>query len=211
VSWIDWLIAGYCSPKKCYLAINSAIFNVSEFIESHPGSPETLSENAGIDATEYFNEIGHSTNALSFMRQLCVFDAYYLYSERDDQMHHHREVKCRILNQHRNIPQPTILNEYMKHLQKKVANIPMVKQVIRIDEQTNINLCIGPTHKLVNSLSGYLECLNETHVGHPRAFFDPLSREWTIWWSCCGKGNILHDLPREILEDSVLRWLFEYS
>jgi hypothetical protein len=29
------------------------------------------------------------------------------------------------------------------------------------------------------------------HFGQPRVFFDPLTQDWTVWWTCCGKGEVL--------------------
>jgi hypothetical protein len=29
------------------------------------------------------------------------------------------------------------------------------------------------------------------HFGQPRVFFDPLTQDWTAWWTCCGKGEVL--------------------
>jgi hypothetical protein len=34
------------------------------------------------------------------------------------------------------------------------------------------------------------------HPGCPREFYDPLSQEWWIWWSCCGCGR---PVPRELV------------
>jgi hypothetical protein len=34
------------------------------------------------------------------------------------------------------------------------------------------------------------------HPGCPREFYDPLSQEWWIWWSCCGCGR---SVPRELM------------
>lgn len=34
------------------------------------------------------------------------------------------------------------------------------------------------------------------HPGCPREFYDPLSQEWWIWWSCCGCGR---PVPQELL------------
>jgi hypothetical protein len=34
------------------------------------------------------------------------------------------------------------------------------------------------------------------HPGQPREFYDPLSQEWWIWWSCCGCGR---PVPRDLM------------
>lgn len=74
VSWIDYILAGYCTHSRCLIGVNNAIVDVTNFIHVHPGSPETLSEGAGCDATDTFNEIGHSTYAERLMGTLKIWD-----------------------------------------------------------------------------------------------------------------------------------------
>jgi hypothetical protein len=54
----------------------------------------------------------------------------------------------------------------------------------------------GPCQRMVPALSGFVECLQpQDHMGHPKAFFDPFTEEWTVWWSCCGQGQVLVEAP----------------
>jgi len=78
VTWMDWLLAGYCTPSRCLLGLNRKLLDASSFIASHPGSPETLTEAGGCDATEAFEEIGHSTRAAEMLqtRQLVFWDPH---------------------------------------------------------------------------------------------------------------------------------------
>lgn len=39
------------------------VYNVTEYIRDHPGGPDVLFDVAGMDATEVYNEIGHSDEA----------------------------------------------------------------------------------------------------------------------------------------------------
>ena len=49
-----------------------AVFDVSKYIDDHPGGADLLMEAAGIDASEDFDNAGHSEDALEIMRELCV-------------------------------------------------------------------------------------------------------------------------------------------
>lgn len=50
-----WCIIGEVGSKKVY--------NITNFLDDHPGGPEILEDEAGRDATEAFEDIGHSQDA----------------------------------------------------------------------------------------------------------------------------------------------------
>ena len=68
-AWIDWLLAGFCTPERVLIGIQGRILDITTFIDEHPGSSETLTDNAGCDVSVLFHEIGHSTFARSLMSQ----------------------------------------------------------------------------------------------------------------------------------------------
>jgi hypothetical protein len=72
--WLDWILAGYCTREKCVVSIQGALYDVTHFMDEHPGSSETLSEGSGCDATETFFDIGHSSHAENLMRRFCFLD-----------------------------------------------------------------------------------------------------------------------------------------
>jgi len=74
--WIDWLLSGINSRNYCLLGINNCIYNVTSFVDSHPGSPETLLDHAGGDCTETFYDIGHSIEALNMKRLFVICSLY---------------------------------------------------------------------------------------------------------------------------------------
>ncbi|RXM29262.1 Cytochrome b5 [Acipenser ruthenus] len=51
------------SCKSTWLIIHNKIYDVTKFLEEHPGGEEVLREQAGGDATESFEDVGHSTDA----------------------------------------------------------------------------------------------------------------------------------------------------
>lgn len=55
-----------------WVIIHSRIYDVSRFLSEHPGGEEVLLEQAGGDATESFEDVGHSMDARELLKQYCV-------------------------------------------------------------------------------------------------------------------------------------------
>jgi hypothetical protein len=197
---------------------------VTEFLFDHPGSIETLLENCGSDVTEAFYEIGHSDYALSLMQSFCVFDAHRLYLSQDPWKHSKYKHSFNHLKI-RNLPSVSPLHESMKTVQKEIAKtinrpIPSLQAAAALftaeateDEKSkeSSSLFFSDLHKLAPKLGGYLNCSNNdhNHASQPKSFFDPLSREWVVWFPCCGRGRTLLKIPEEILQTNPLRSIFE--
>ncbi|KAM9839248.1 cytochrome b5 isoform 1-T1 [Aulostomus maculatus] len=49
--------------KSSWIIIHNKVYDVTKFLEEHPGGEEVLREQAGGDATESFEDVGHSTDA----------------------------------------------------------------------------------------------------------------------------------------------------
>lgn len=58
-----------CENNHTWIVINNAIYNVTEFLNEHPGGEEVLLEQAGKNATEAFEDVGHSTDAREMMKK----------------------------------------------------------------------------------------------------------------------------------------------
>ncbi|XP_022163296.1 cytochrome b5-like [Myzus persicae] len=52
-----------------WIVINDSIYDVTEFLNDHPGGEEVLLEQAGKDATEEFEDVGHSSDAREVMQK----------------------------------------------------------------------------------------------------------------------------------------------
>jgi len=57
-----------------WVAIQDKVYNLSEFINEHPGGEEVLLEVAGKDATTEFEDVGHSEDAKKLMKKYIVGD-----------------------------------------------------------------------------------------------------------------------------------------
>eukprot|EP00093_Oithona_nana_P012290 12290.XXX_527355_527904_1 [CDS] Oithona nana genome sequencing. len=51
------------------MVIHDKVYDVTKFLDEHPGGEEILIENAGQDSTEAFEDVGHSTDAREMMKE----------------------------------------------------------------------------------------------------------------------------------------------
>jgi cytochrome b involved in lipid metabolism len=64
-TWVDFTIAGR-TESPTLVGIHGHVFDMTTFLDEHPGSPETIiTMGGGRDATSFFEAIGHSTKARS--------------------------------------------------------------------------------------------------------------------------------------------------
>lgn len=49
--------------KSTWVILHHKVYDLTKFLEEHPGGEEVLREQAGGDATENFEDVGHSTDA----------------------------------------------------------------------------------------------------------------------------------------------------
>ncbi|KAK6185566.1 cytochrome b5 [Patella vulgata] len=62
-------IAKHNNSKSTWLIIHDEVYDVTKFLEEHPGGEEVLLEQAGAEATEAFEDVGHSTDARELMKE----------------------------------------------------------------------------------------------------------------------------------------------
>uniref|UniRef100_A0A8D0GFD0 Cytochrome b5 type B n=1 Tax=Sphenodon punctatus TaxID=8508 RepID=A0A8D0GFD0_SPHPU len=64
------------SCKEAWLVIRERVYDVTRFVEEHPGGEEVLLEQAGADATESFEDVGHSTDAQEMLKQYFIGEVH---------------------------------------------------------------------------------------------------------------------------------------
>ncbi|CCD25591.1 Cyb5p NDAI_0F02730 [Naumovozyma dairenensis CBS 421] len=67
-------IAKHNSPDDTWIVIEGKVYDVSKFLDEHPGGEEIIFELAGTDATENFEDIGHSDDALKILKKMYIGD-----------------------------------------------------------------------------------------------------------------------------------------
>ncbi|XP_007051468.2 PREDICTED: cytochrome b5 [Theobroma cacao] len=56
----------------CWLLISGKVYDVTPFLEEHPGGDEVLLAASGKDATEDFEDVGHSDDAKQMMEKYYI-------------------------------------------------------------------------------------------------------------------------------------------
>ncbi|GAB4819524.1 hypothetical protein N2152v2_006570 [Parachlorella kessleri] len=64
----------HTTEKDCWLIIEGKVYNVTNFLDEHPGGYDIVVAAAGKDATESFEEIGHSNAAKQMLADYLIGD-----------------------------------------------------------------------------------------------------------------------------------------
>ncbi len=65
-------VARHDTDEDLWVIVDGRVYDLTEWANFHPGSRDVLVMHAGRDATEYFNEVGHSEYARNKMKQFCI-------------------------------------------------------------------------------------------------------------------------------------------
>ncbi|KAF2398708.1 putative cytochrome b5 [Trichodelitschia bisporula] len=65
-------VAEHSTKKDLYVVVHDKVYNVSSFVDEHPGGEEVLVDVAGQDSTEAFEDVGHSDEAREILDGLEV-------------------------------------------------------------------------------------------------------------------------------------------
>lgn len=65
-------VAKHTTSDDLWIVYNGKVYDVTKYIDEHPGGEEVVLDVAGIDATEAFNDIGHSDDAHDILKDLLV-------------------------------------------------------------------------------------------------------------------------------------------
>ncbi|ODQ61693.1 hypothetical protein WICANDRAFT_24647, partial [Wickerhamomyces anomalus NRRL Y-366-8] len=65
-------IATHDRNDDLWMIIHDKVYDVTSMIDEHPGGAEVLFECAGMDATEPFDDVGHSQDSVNMLKPLFV-------------------------------------------------------------------------------------------------------------------------------------------
>ncbi|PSS03440.1 cytochrome b5 [Coniella lustricola] len=65
-------VAEHNTKKDLFMVIHDKVYDCAKFVDEHPGGEEVLLDVAGQDATEAFEDVGHSDEARETLEQLLV-------------------------------------------------------------------------------------------------------------------------------------------
>lgn len=62
-------LSSHKDAKSIWIAIHDKVYDITKFLEEHPGGEEVLLEQGGKDGTDQFEDVGHSTDARDLLTQ----------------------------------------------------------------------------------------------------------------------------------------------
>ncbi|KAL7979673.1 hypothetical protein Chor_004831 [Crotalus horridus] len=65
-------VAKRSTDREAWLVIHDRVYDVTRFLDEHPGGDKVLLEQAGRDATESFEDVGHSMDAKEMLKQYLI-------------------------------------------------------------------------------------------------------------------------------------------
>ncbi|OAL38637.1 hypothetical protein AYO20_01843 [Fonsecaea nubica] len=65
-------VSQHARKGDLYMIYGDQVFDVTRFVEEHPGGEEVIMDCAGKDGTEAFDEVGHSNEAHDQLRELLI-------------------------------------------------------------------------------------------------------------------------------------------
>ncbi|KAL2239203.1 cytochrome b5-like [Sesamum indicum] len=65
-------VSEHNTNKDCWLVIGGKVYDVTKFLEDHPGGDEVLVSSTGKDATDDFEDVGHSASAKAMMEEFYI-------------------------------------------------------------------------------------------------------------------------------------------
>ncbi|EEH05679.1 predicted protein [Histoplasma capsulatum G186AR] len=65
-------LAEHNTKKDLYVTIHDTVYDVSNFVDEHPGGEEVLLDVGGRDATDAFEDVGHSDEAREILERLQI-------------------------------------------------------------------------------------------------------------------------------------------
>ncbi|KAF1801018.1 cytochrome b5-like heme/steroid binding domain-containing protein [Mucor lusitanicus] len=65
-------VSKHNTKDDLWMTIHNKVYNITEFVVEHPGGEEVLLDEAGKDATEAFEDIGHSDEAREILEKYLI-------------------------------------------------------------------------------------------------------------------------------------------
>ncbi|KAK9486859.1 cytochrome b5-like heme/steroid binding domain-containing protein [Lipomyces starkeyi] len=65
-------VKSHTNQDDLWMVIHGKVYNCTKFIDEHPGGEEVLLDVGGLDATDAFEDVGHSEEARKILDELCI-------------------------------------------------------------------------------------------------------------------------------------------
>ncbi|KAL6187806.1 hypothetical protein ACLB2K_039201 [Fragaria x ananassa] len=60
------------TKDDCWIVIDGKVYDVSTYLDDHPGGDDVILATTGKDATDEFEDAGHSKDAKELMETMCI-------------------------------------------------------------------------------------------------------------------------------------------
>ncbi|CAH8388005.1 unnamed protein product [Eruca vesicaria subsp. sativa] len=67
-------VSQHTSNQDCWIIIDGKVYDVTKFLDDHPGGDEVILTSTGKDATDDFEDVGHSSTAKAMLDEYYVGD-----------------------------------------------------------------------------------------------------------------------------------------
>jgi cytochrome b involved in lipid metabolism len=189
-AYLDYILAGQNTANRCLVSLHSNIYDITDFSDLHPGSPDTLMVHSGRDATAFFEDMGHSLGARRVAKRLCVVvDASSSCSTHESLCGLHPTLHTRLDFSPTaaagaaamDIPLPSIIdcNEVLmgrKAQQQQRRRRRPGGTLRRIRKQYVLE-----RERILKSVNKEYASIS-TH-GHANPFYDPFCQQWQCWYT----------------------------
>ncbi|XP_015921764.1 cytochrome b5 [Parasteatoda tepidariorum] len=65
-------VSRHCHPDDCWIIVGDHVYDVTSFLDQHPGGKDVLIEQAGRDATLAFFGAGHHEGTFQLLEPFCI-------------------------------------------------------------------------------------------------------------------------------------------
>mmetsp|Transcript_18725 Transcript_18725/g.26405 ORF Transcript_18725/g.26405 Transcript_18725/m.26405 type:complete len:358 (+) Transcript_18725:71-1144(+) len=163
-SWVGWISAGKNLESECLVGINGKVYDVTDFLAHHPGSPETLLVHSGRDSSLDFDDIGHSSIAHGQMRK-------YVCAEISSKIGSEVSLKAK--------------QQIHLEMAQKISEVVKANEILCEEAVPFCSACQATfDSSYERSISSTERCAHKNSSGV--FFFVPSHDQWAIFWPCCG-------------------------
>ncbi len=182
--WLNYTIAGCNTTEKCLIGLHGHCFDISNFVEDHPGSTETLLLQAGRDATVFFESMGHSRSARKLaLGMTVVVNSQCVHWHYTDAFYNDRSNKSspacgllkpssRLLGANKNLPGFLIPPKRSKP--REQGGLHVIRS--RLKEEQEVEL--QKAQRWVNVHLG-----SDALYGGVQVYYDPFCSCWRWWYT----------------------------
>mmetsp|Transcript_9263 Transcript_9263/g.14230 ORF Transcript_9263/g.14230 Transcript_9263/m.14230 type:complete len:501 (-) Transcript_9263:952-2454(-) len=174
-SYLNYVLAGQNKADQCLVGLHGHIYDITPFLDAHPGSPDTLLIHSGRDTTKFFEDMGHSTGARKMSKNMClVVDAFCLPPSTT------HSSCCGLY------PTTTTTTIAVKKRRTTPIPVPMERTSTPLRPCTLAKFQIQYdllTQRYQQQMETQLSTNSNNVLGPVNVYYDPFVQEWQTWYT----------------------------